>query len=342
MAIGSGLGLTFGGAAETTYGTYQAPARWWEVNTESLEKRKAILQGMGLRGGGLFPRASRRVVPTHDAGGSVALDVATKGMGLLFAQMLGSSATAVQQGGTTAYRQIHQPSANGLAGKSMTLQKGVPQTDGTSKPFTYKGCKVLSWTLACEVGGILTLTLEIDAREEETSTGLVAASYTTAEVLHFAQGTLKLGGTASTSSGLVSVAGGTTVAEVTAATVTGTNPMKTDRYFFGSAGLKGEPVHNDWLDYGGSLSAEFVNQATIRDLYAADTTTAMELIFEGSTISGAYKNTVALLAPAIKFDGETPKVGGPDVVGLTAPFKMLDDGTNAPVQLVYISTDTAV
>ena len=338
----SGILSTLGVAAESTYGTYVAPTRWLEFTSESLEKRKTILQGLGLRGGGLFPRASRRVVPLNDAGGSVEMDFATRGMGLVLSHMLGSTPTITQQGATAAYKQIHTPGANGTNGKSLTIQKAVPQVDGTKKPFTYLGSKLPGWTLAVDVGGILTLSLEIDARQESTSQGLVAASYTVSEVLHFAQGTLKLGGTAATASGAVSITGGTTVAEVTAATITGSNPMKTDRNYLGSAGLKAEPVVNGYFDYGGTLAAEFVNQATIYDLFAADTSTSLQLTFVGSQIATGYNATLDVVIPVVKFDGESPKVGGPDVVGISAPFKILDDGTNAPIQFSYTSLDTAV
>lgn len=340
MPVGSGLSAQVGFATETTVGTIATPTKFVEFNSESLKLEKQIVQGAGLRGGGLVARASRRSYTTKTAGGDIELDVATQGMGVLFTHMLGTSTSALVSG--SAYQQVH--TVGQKTGKSFTTQKGVPQSDGTVKPFTYNGCKITEWELSCEVGGILTLSVTIDAWNETTATGLATASYpAAANVFHFAQGALVLGGTVSTASGVASLTGGTTVATVTSASVTGNSALKTDRFFFGSAGVKAEQIENGWSEFGGSLDAEFVNQATVYDLFAADTPTALRLQFVGTTaISGAVFPTLEVLIPRVYFDGDTPQVGGPDVVGFSAPFTALDDGTNTPLQIRYVTPDTAI
>ena len=337
MPIGAGLSAQLGFAAESTVGTIVTPTKFVEFNSETLSLQKNIVQGQGLRAGIQYPRRSRRAYTTKGAGGTVNLDVGTRTMGLLFKQMLGAASSALLSGST--YRQIHTP--GDLTGVSLTLQKGVPQTNGTVKPFTYNGCKVSAWELACTVGDILRLQLTLDAWNETTATGLATASYVNSDVFHFAQGALVLGGTVSTASGLASVSGGTTVAEVTGATINGTNPLKNDRFYFGSAGIKAEQLENDYRTVGGTLNAEFVNQATIYDVMAADTATALKLTFTGSA-SGGVTPRLEVLIPSISFDGDSPQVGGPDVVSLNAPFTGLYDGTNAAVQIVYETADTAL
>jgi len=334
MPIGAGLSAQIGVAKEVTVGTIVTPSRFYEFGSESLSLQKSIVQGQGLRAGIQYARRSRRAYTTKSAGGDVSLDVSTRGMGLLFQQMLGSSTSALLSGST--YRQIHTP--GNLTGMSMTVQKGVPQTDGTVKPFTYNGCKVTGWELACAVGGFLTLSLTLDAWNETTATPLATAAYTDSNVFHFAQGTLYLGGTVSTSSGLASVAGGSAVATVKSATVTGSNPLKTDRFFFGS-GVKAEQLENDYRTVGGSLTAEFTDQATIYDVFAADGAVALRLNFVGADAGGVTPR-LEVLIPSISFDGESPQVGGPDVVELSAGFSGLYDGTNATVQVVYETADT--
>jgi hypothetical protein len=44
----------------------------------------------------------------------------------------------------------------------------------------------------------------------------------------------------------------------------------------------------------------------------------------------------------IHFDGDTPTVGGPDVVSTSFPFVAGHDGTNAAATVEYISTDTTL
>lgn len=305
MAIGAGLSGQLMVKAETTVGTAVTPDTAYEFNSESLALTKNIVQGQGIRGGGLYNRSQRRAYTTRTAGGTVNMDFPTLGAEPLLKQMLGAVA------GTTT--KTYTPGI--LTGQSLTIQKGVPQTDGTVKPFTYAGCKIPSWTLSCDTGGILTLEFEVDAQDEVTSTGLATASYTASNVFNFSQGAITLGGVA--------------VANVKAATVTSAVPMKTDRFFFGSAGKKAEQIENDYRTTTGTLSTEFVSQATVYDLFRPDTSTGLVLTF---TNGGA---SLVVTCPAIFFDGETPKVGGPDVVDLSAGFTALDNGINPVISLAY-------
>lgn len=341
MPIGSGLSAQLGIAEESTYGVIVAPpTRYLEFLSESLSLSKNIVQGQGMRGGGQYARSSRRAYTTRGAAGGFELEVATRGMGLLFKHMLGTSASAVVSG--SAYQQVHTPGS--LTGKSLTCQVGRPTTGGTVVPFTMSGGKIAGWSLACEVGGIATLSCDLDGKDITTATSLGTASYVDAGVFHFAQGALVLGGTVSTASGVASLSGGTTVAEVTGATISGTNPIATDRYYFGSAGTKAEPVENDWRTLGGSLDGEFVNQATIYDLMAADTETALKLTFTGTVaITGSVYPTLEVLIPSIRFDTGTPTVGGPDLLTLSADFTGLQNAAgDAAVQIRYVTADTSV
>lgn len=136
MAIGSGLAAQIGFAAESTYGTYVAPTRFLEFNKADLKKVKNTVQGGGLAAGRFAQLGSRRAVTSEAAAGSVEMEVINKGFGLLLAHLLGSSATAVQQGGSTAYLQAHTLGDN--FGKSLTTQVGVPDLTGTVRPYTYK------------------------------------------------------------------------------------------------------------------------------------------------------------------------------------------------------------
>lgn len=306
MAIGAGLSGQIGMKAETTVGTLVTVDTFYEFNTEALGLTKNVVQGQGIRAGGFEARSQRRSYTTRTAGGAINMDFPTLGADVLLKQMMGAVT------GTTT--KTYTP--GNLTGQSLTIQKGVPQTDGTVKPFTYPGCKIPTWTLACSVGGILTLDFEVDAWDEVTGTALATASYTASNIFHFAQGVITLGGSA--------------VASVEAVTITRAAPVKTDRYFFGSAGKKAEQVQNDYPTTTGTLSTEFVNQATIYDLFSPDTSTGLVLTF--TSAGGA---SLVVTCPAIYFDGETPKVSGPDVVNLAASFSALFNGTNPAITIAY-------
>jgi hypothetical protein len=261
-------------------------------------------------------------------------------MGLLLQQICGGTSTSAVVTGT-AYQQVHQPGT--MVNRSLTVQKLVPNIAGTLVPFTYRGCKITGFEFNCEVGGILTLSVTIDGWDETTGTAAGTPSYSSTEVFHFAQGTLTLGGTASTAAGVVSVSGGTTVASVKGATVSGEIPLATDRFFFGSSGVKAEQIENGWRTIGGNLDAEFVSAAALYDTMAADTATAMQLTFVGTTaITGSTYPTFEILIPSIRLDMGSPQVDGPDVIGISTDFTGLDDGTNAAFQLRYVTADTSV
>lgn len=341
MPVAGGLGSSIGIASESAVGTIVSPTRWLEYNSESLHLEKTTINSMGLRGGGLVARSSRRAYTQREAKGDVELEVATKGMGLIFQQMLGgTSASAVLTG--SAYQQIHVPGS--LTGRSLSVQKLVTTDAAVIVPFTYKGMKVTDWELSCAVGEIATLSLTFDGWDEVTSTGAGTPSYVDTAVFHFAQGAVSLGGTPSTTAGLTSISGGTTVATVRTASVTGTNPLATDRFFFGSAGVKAEQLENGWREYGGSLEAEFVSQAALYDAFAADSATTLKLSFVGTTaITGSTYPTLEVICPSIRLNGSTPQNDGPDITTMDVDFEALDDGTTNPaIQIRYVTADTSV
>lgn len=340
MALASGLGASLGIAQESTPGTIVSPTRWNEFNSESLGLEKSTIQGQGLRGGGLYPRGSRRAYTGRNAGGDVEMDVATRGMGLWFKNALGAGASTLISG--SSYQQVFTPAS--LNGLSFTTQKLVPNSAGTLVPFTYNGCKILSWELSCEVGGILTLRVTIDAWDEVTSTGAGTPSYTSADVFHFRQGAVTLGGTASTTSGVTSISGGTSVAVVRAATVSGENPLTTGEENQRFGATKVEQRENGWRSVGGNLELDFVTAAAMYDTMAADTGVSLALTFTGTTaISGSNYPTLEVIVPQIRFDGETPKVGGPEEITTSSDFTGLEDALGNPaVQIRQVTADTSI
>jgi hypothetical protein len=340
MATGTGLDAQLGFKLETTYGTAVTVDRFQEFNSESLAWEPTWLEPSGLRVGTKHKRASRLVQSRQTVSGSIELEHATRNMGTLWKLALGSSVTSPTLVLGSAYKQVHTP--GDFMGKSATFQVGRPEPSGTVRPHTYAGCKVAGWEFSCSDGEYATLSLDIEGRSESTATALATASYATGmEVFNFSQVTvLKLGGTATTAAGETTIASGTTVpGVVTGVTISGENPMATERYGLGNAGLKSEPLENDTPTVTGTLSAEW-DRTTFYDLFKANTTTALELKFEGSVISGTDKNTLSFILPAVKFKNVAPSVSGPDVISADVDFEAYSDETNPVIQVKLISADS--
>jgi len=363
MAIPSGLAGSVGIATEGTQGTFQTPTHFLEFNSESMKMVKNTVTGVGLRGGGLYQRTSRRVVTSWGAAGGVNADAPYNGLGLWLQHMIGSFGTfgsVVQQASTTAYLQTHTPGP--LAGKTFSMQIGKPDSGGTVRPFSYVGCKIEDWTLTCELNKYASFALTIDAWQELTpdnpqgttaGAALTAPTYTAGEqFFYFTQGTIYNSGTLSNTGSnptITSLGSPVAAGHILKASFKSTNPVDKSRYFVagtggsGVAGVKGDQLDNNFREPTGQLDAEFYSLAGFYDTFAADTTTTLELSFTGSVaIASTYYPTLTILIPNVKFDGESPVVAGPGVLNHNLAFHGLDQETYNPVQFQYMSTDMAV
>jgi Phage tail tube protein len=331
VAIGSGLAASIGVAPEVTFGTYVAPTRFHEFTSETLGKSKNTVQGGGLAGGRYGRLGSRRVLTNQAASGSVQLEVANRQMGLLFAHLMGSSTAPVQQGATAAYLQTHAIGDN--VGKSLSIQKGVPDLGGTVRPYTFKGCKVTAAEFACEVDGFLSVGLEIDGREASEAEVLAAPSYPTGLApFHFGQMSVKLG----------TVGAEASVTGIRGVSLRIERPMATDRYYAGGAGLKAEPLSNDFPVVTGTFTTDYTDKTTFADRFANDGSTSLVWEFLGPTIAGANVETFRLRVPMIFINDGTPQVGGPGLVQPSFTFEGQLNGTNPLTTIEYMSIDTAL
>lgn len=369
--VGSGISAQLAFLLESTWGVCAsgtfAGATPIEMKNESLELKKTTVQGQGLHGGGLYDRANRRVVTNYDVNGSVTVDLPNRGLGKLLQHMTGSPNSLVagaaalsaptQIVSTLAYESYHSP--GNTMGLSLSWQKGVPSVDGVVEPFTYVGTKINDWELSVATGAIAQLVLQLDGMNElggahvDPLNASVPTLFswsetgidTTADplkVLHFRQAAVLSGGTPTLTAGKVTLAGASALGNVTAASVKETKSMDTARYFLGTAGYKAEQIENGFRSVTGSFDVEWLSAETMYNAFAADTTTSLMLSFVGDNAgtSGANKDTLTIILPSIKLDGESPKVGGPGVVSQSCAFTALDDEATTPgYQMHYISSD---
>jgi len=328
MAIGSGLGAQLGISAESAYGTFVAPAKFVEFTKESLVLKKTTAQSAGIAAGRLLALSARRVVTQREASGSLDMEVTNKAMGVILQALMGTTVTPVQQAATAAYLQTH--TLADIAGKSLTIQKGVPLTTGTVTDKTFIGCKITSAEFACEVGQMLTASFEIDAKDCDEAQTLATASYPSMSPFHFGQMAVK------------TVTFGTEAARdgVRKASVKIERPMAVDRFYAGQAGLKKEPISNDQVKITGQIEMDYVD-TVLDDLHTSDAATSFVLEFVGPLIASTYFETFRITLPAVRFDEAPPTVDGFDVVKPTLSFTALYDGTNQP-KIEYMSTDVTL
>lgn len=328
MAIGSGLGAQVGIAAESTYGTFVAPTKFVEFTKENVVQKKTTAQSSGMASGRLVALSSRRVVTKREVSGSLEMEVTNKGMGLLLQALMGTTVTPAQQATSTAYLQTH--TLADTAGKSLTIQKGVPMTSGTVADYTALGCKVTSAEFSCGDGEMLTSTFEVDGKKVDEAQVLAAPSYPLMAPFHFGQMSVKTG----------TFGAETSLDGIRKVSVKIERPQATDRFYAGNAGLKSEPISNDLVKISGSIEADFT-ASTLADLFNSDAATSMVWEFTGDVIATTYNYFIRFTLPAIHIDGEPPAVEGPEVVRTTFNFTALFDGTNQN-KIEYQSTDVTV
>ncbi|MFE2941040.1 phage tail tube protein [Streptomyces sp. NPDC059255] len=325
MAIGSGLGAQLGIAAESTYGTYVAPTKFVEFTKEGLQLKKTTAQSAGIAAGRLLPLSSRRVVTQREASGSIDMEVTNKAMGVLLQSLMGTSVTPVQQATTAAYLQTHLLAD--IAGKSLTIQKGVPLTTGVVTKKNFVGCKVISAEFSCEVGGMLTASFEIDAKDCEETSVLATATYPAMSPYHFGQMAVKTGAYASE----------TARDGVRKVSIKIERPQSVDRFYANSSALKKEPITNDQVKITGSIEMDYVD-TVLDDLHTSDAATSLLWEFKGANIASTFDERITFALPAIRIDDAPPTVEGFDVVKPTINFTGLYDGSNQP-KIEYMSTD---
>lgn len=333
MAVGSGIGSQFGIAPETTYGTYVAPTRFYEAKSAKVGKVKNTASWDGLAAGRQGMRADGRVVTTK--AGTVTIPelvVTNKDMGLLLNALFGGTVAPVQQAGTTAYLQTHPLVDN--YGKMLSAQSGVPLIGGSVVPQTAVGSKVDEIEFSCEVDGLLTANVVMDARDVTEAQTLAAASFSTGRLpFHFAQMGVLTGAT---------VAGATAADGVRKVTCKIDRKMRTDMFYANGGGLKDQPVTSDFAEITGTITADYKTAAHFADRFRDDTQFALVLRWTGPIIASTYAQMFELDLPAVFLEGDTPGVDGPDAVQTDFPFRAMSNLADPLITCLYQSTDTVL
>lgn len=331
MAVGSGIGGSYGVADQSTYPTFVAPTRFYRVRKAEVKRVQTPVQGGGLASGQLMPAGSQRVI-TSDAGtGAVELDFFQTKMGLLLKHITGTAATPVQQAATAAYLQTF-PLVD-VFSRIFSAQVNTPQRDGTNRAQSGIGGKITSAEFSCDAGDILKLALEQDFRQHTDAQAYAAASYADASPpFHFAQMGVKVG-----TYGAEAAANGVKGMSVKIA-----RALDVDGYYANNAGKKDEPVMNGNFEVTASIKADFVDKALWIDRYNNNTPFSLVWEFIGPLIASTYFYTFRVTLPECFVDGDTPALEDENVISGTIPITATWNSTNGYPKLEYISTDTTL
>lgn len=322
MAIGSGLAAQLMLKAESTYGTAVVVDRTYEFNSESISHDLVKLTSTGL-GRGPVARTDRVKTFTRNHGGDIEFDFLNKNMGLLMELALGSNTVT---GASANKTHTIVQSSTVQQGKFATLQIGRPDTAGTVRAFTYAGGKILTWEIMCDLDGIVKLRTNWNFASVLTATSLASASYVaTQEPFIFNEGAITVAGSPVSAKSF---------------SVKGDGKLATDRRFIG--GAQKEPIAGDFTDFSGSLGLEFTG-LTEWGAAIAGTQQALVATFTSPTVipTTATYFSLTITMPAVEFLEAKPNVGGPGLVPLTLPFRVLDNGSDEPITVTIVTSDTA-
>ena len=314
MALKSGMAAQLGVKAETTWGTFVAPTRFYPLISESLTEEIDRLESEGIIAGQRVLRSEQWAAGNVDVGGDIQTELYQQGMGALLKACFGAVAT------TGAGPYTHTFTPGDLTDDHLSVQVGKPDTAGTVQPFSFYGMKVTDWELSIEAGGLVKLTTSLVGKQLATSDSLATASYGTGAATPF---TFK--------HATASVAGG--AANVKKLTIKGSNGLDGDRRFIGSE-YRAEPLEADLREYGGTVDLEFESLTQYNRFRNANEVALVSTISAGASASLTPPMTV-------RFDGATPEVDGRGIVQLSAPYKCIGTTTDAPaITAVLISNDT--
>lgn len=333
MAIGSGLGSQIGFAPETTYGTAVTPTTWLEARSAGLEVQVEHMMSEALRAGLKVQRSDRQVVNKKGVNGDIELDITSNNLARWFRHAMNDDrAFSTTKTGSNPYTYTYEI-GDPASCPSMTMQVGVADINGNVKRMDATGCFISEFSLSNSVDELLQGTFTVDGRDMVPS----ASAVTTAS---YATGTEPL----AFSGGSVSVAG--SVVPVKSIDVTVSHGIDLERYQINSTTLKSRPIRNALTEITGTVEMEFGADGktwATDDLvtkYRAGTTIAVVGTWTGSTaITGTAMPSCSVNLPACLITGVTPTIEGPEIIMLSVEFMALDNGTDAPITLTYVSSE---
>jgi hypothetical protein len=330
MPPASGLGAQLGIATEATSGTFVPPTTFLTLLSEGLETKPDYTKIPGLRPDVLVQQDGLHLQTTRHVEGDIVPVPLTAGLGKLLNLLTG--ATVTPTGAAAAKTFVFPIGASAPDGKSISIQVGVPGTDGTVQAFSVKGAVITSITFAMEKGGALTCTASIWGADADTTQTLATAVYPTgAEAFSFLSAVLQIDGAAPT-------------ALVTGFSITFAFPKASDRYGLNGSGTAATPITNAQIGVTGNYTLEFSGGWAHYNAFRNATRRSVTLTCSGKTdIVAGTKGSIAFSVPKhVITDNGTPTVSGPDIITTQPSWEAVADAAAPAATITYITADTAI
>ena len=313
---------------ESSYGSPEtSTVRSYEAKAATFTRDVEYIDSYGFRRDQQTLRSDRADTISLGATGSIEFDVLNKGAGLLLQHVLGTTSGPTQNGSSTAYKSTFSTDDTGPTG-SYTIQVSRVDSGGTLRPFTYEGCVATGFNLIQELGSNLSMTIDFDAENEQTSTGEATPAYPSSAVPFNYTGSV------------ISIDGSAT-SNFTSFSLDGDLGMKTDRRFLKGSATKSQPKRTSVPSYTGTISAEFAN-LTDYNRFVNGTTFRINAAWNGAEIESPWNYEFVVSIPVAKFTGSTPVSSLDDLTLIEQPFVVLDSGSGACLEWFYTSTDTSL
>lgn len=327
---------------ESTYGTGVTVTKFPEFLSETFDWKPTFVQGQGFRVGSRVARNERRSLGKNWVEGDLELECVTKGLGVFFNALMGSSTSTLVSG--SAYQQVHTLTHSDPL-PSFTIQKGIPLLGGgAAQAITMAGAVVSKGELSAKTGEIVTLKTSWNAKSITTATGYAAPSYIVGnEVFTFVQGAITIGGSVTNPTATALASGGTVVADVLDFDLQIDNKIDANGFTFGGAGQQSRRPVVGMAAVTGTMTIEF-DATTMLAAYLAQTGLALVLTFTSATvISAGVSPVLQVVCPLVKLEGDTPNATN-GVVKQTVPFTVLDPALSGvePLYVVLRTADTAI
>lgn len=310
---------------ESTYGTPVTVDRFFELNSEGIEPEVWRYESKAMRSGLRVAQSARSEPALIGASGPINFDVPTKGFGWWLKHMLGTSAT----GSVSDSNYTHTGTVGSLYGDFFTLQvQRAFNPSGSLQQFTYHGGKIASWSLGCDLDGVLVFDADCDFEDVDTSTSAASASYPSDfRVFSWVGGSMTIDSTAK---------------EFRNFTVSCDNGLNVGRRYQRTSPLKKEPIEDgertiEWsalIDFSDLTEYNRIVSNSRADIFESVVGTWVGPIAHGGTTLPQVQITL----PAARFDVGAPTSNG-SAITVQVGGKVQWDGTNSPVTVTYRTTD---
>lgn len=328
-------GIVFG--VESAFGTIPTLNRWTEpLGDATFNLNKKIVQGQGLRVGSRVARSGRRAITRYDPTATFTVEAQSKGQGLLWQALLGSSTSTIV-GATTTYQQNH---TLGDTPPSLSIQQSLYNAGtATLDPYTWAGMMCDSFEVDFPNSDLLHIKTSWKGKSAVPSTATAVPAYTApADVSNFQfDGATITTGTLTPPTTTAPASATTTLADVRGGSLTVNRNLRTRPNVGGDAKpIPGAPAIT------GRLDIEYAS-STFVDAVLNDTPMAVVLTWSTGLAAGTGGNeTLQIVLPAVLFDSDLPQMNGDDVPMIPGTFQVLDDLTDTPITVVCITADTAL